>query len=42
MNTDSKKLKVTRAISAFRTLAFSIMFFAFIILTLYVLINSPA
>jgi hypothetical protein len=42
MNTIFKKRTPARILPAFRTIALSALFFAFIILTLYVLINSPA
>jgi hypothetical protein len=42
MNIISKKRTPIRLLPAFRTVALSALFFAFIVLTLYVLINSPA
>jgi hypothetical protein len=42
MNTISKKRTPARLLPSFRTIALSIFFFAFLILALYVLINSPA
>ncbi len=42
MNTVLKKRNVIRLFPALRTLALSVLFFIFIIMSLYVLINSPA
>ncbi len=42
MNSISKKRTSLRSITNVRTIGLSLLFFAFIAVTLYVLINSPA